>query len=35
VKSYTVRRAEETIPLTGAAEGPWTDAEVAVIDEFN
>lgn len=35
MKSYTVRRADESVPLTGAVEGPWTAADTATIDEFN
>jgi hypothetical protein len=35
MRSYPLARAEAEVPLTGALEGPWTDAGMAPIDEFN
>lgn len=35
MKTYTVTRAETAVPLAGDLEGPWTNAEAALIDEFN
>jgi hypothetical protein len=35
MKSYTVRYADDPVPLTGELRGPWTDADVARVDEFN
>lgn len=35
MKTDTVARADADVPLTGAPDGPWADAETAAIDEFN
>jgi hypothetical protein len=35
VKAYAARYADDPVPLTGELRGPWVDADVARIDEFN
>lgn len=35
MKTYTIARADGSVPLTGAVDGPWCEVKPAVIDEFN